>query len=56
MEAILEAENVTLAFMNRFGHFILQNADKKYKRGLTFSSLGFEGHRMDLGDEGCFRG
>ena len=43
MEAVLEAENVTLAFMNRFGRFILQNAHKKkIKVGYLSHLLGFE--------------
>ena len=29
MEAVLKAENVTLALINRFGRFILQNVHKK---------------------------
>ena len=29
MEAVSEADNVTLAFMNRFGRFKLQNAHNK---------------------------
>ena len=56
MEAVLEAENVFLAFMDRFGRFILQNAHKKYKRGLSFSHFWIRGHRRDLGDRGRFRG
>ena len=56
MEAVLEAENITLAFMNRFGRSILQNAHQKYKRGLHFSSFRIRGHRMDLRKGGCFRG
>ena len=55
-EAVLEAETVTLAFMNRVGHFILKMLTKKYKRGLQFSSFRIRGHRMDLGDGGRFRG
>ena len=37
MEAVLEAENVTLALINQFGRFILQIAHKKDKSGLPFS-------------------
>ena len=56
MEAVSEADNVTLAFMNRFGRFILQNAHKKCKMGLPFSYFRIQGHRRDLGDRGRFRG
>ena len=56
MEAVLEAENVFLAFMDRFGRFILQNAHKKCKMGLPFSYFRIQGHRRDLGDRGRFRG
>ena len=38
-EAVLEAENVTSVFMNRFGCVLLQNAPKKYKRGLPVLSF-----------------
>ena len=56
MEAVLEGEDLTLVIMNQYDRFILQNAHKKYKRGLPFSSFRVLGHRMDLGDGGCFRG
>ena len=57
MEAVLKAENVTLALINRFGRFILQNVHKKKdKSGLPCSSFRIQGHRIDLGDRGCFRG
>ena len=36
MEAVLEAENVTLVFMDRLGRFIFQNAHKKIFKGVTF--------------------
>ena len=56
MEAVLEAENVFWAFMDRFGRFILQNAHKKCKMGLLFSYFRIQGHRRDIGDRGRFRG
>ena len=36
MEAVLEAENVTLAFMDRFSRLIPQNAHKNMEKGITF--------------------
>ena len=56
MEAVTEAENVTLAVINRFGRFKPQNAPIKYKRGLPFQRFRIRGHRTDLGDGDCFRG
>ena len=53
MEAVSEAENVTLVFMNQFGCVILRNAHKKSKRGLPFRIWG---HRTHLGDGGRFGG
>jgi len=42
MEAVLEAENVFLAFMDQFGRFILQNAHKSVKWGYLSHTLGFK--------------
>ena len=43
MEVVLEAENVTLVFMNRFGRSILQNAHtKNVKWGYLSHILGFK--------------
>ena len=56
MEAASEADNGTLAFINRFGCFKLQMITLKYKRGFPFSCFRIRGHRTDLGDGGCFRG
>ena len=56
MEAVLEAENVTLAFMDRFGSLYLRMCRKIYNRGLLFSSFRIRGHRINLRDRGCFRG
>ena len=35
----LEAENVTLAFMNPFGRLILKMSTMKYKKGLPTTGL-----------------
>ena len=36
MEAVSVADNVTLAFMNRFGRFKLQNAHIEIWKGVSF--------------------
>ena len=56
IEAVSEADNVTLAFMNRFCCFKLKMLTLKYERGFLFSRLRIRGHRTNPGNGGRFRG
>ena len=42
MEAVTEADNVTLAFMNRFGNLNLKCSHQNTKGGFLSHVLGFE--------------